>query len=125
MDLAPRRLANVVVLSLAGRIDHSRSDTLRAALEPHLATCSAEQDRLVLDLSQLEYISSAGLRVLILAQKQVKPRGGIFVVAAPRPMVKEIFEISRFTMIFDIHSSVRVALEQLSPTALDAFDAKG
>lgn len=123
MDLAPRRLANVVVLSLAGRIDHSRSDALRAALEPHLAACSAEQDRLVLDLSQLEYVSSAGLRVLMLAQKQVKLRDGTLVVAALQPMVKEIFEISRFSVIFEVHSSVRVALEHISPAALDAFDA--
>ena len=121
MDLSPRRFANVVVLSLVGRIDHAASDAFRAALDPHLATCSAEEDRLVLDASALEYISSAGLRVLILAQKRVKPNGGSLVVAAPQEMVREIFEISRFSTIFKIYRTVRLALEDVSPAALDAY----
>ena len=67
MDLAPRRFADTVVLRPAGRIDHAGSDELKSALEPFLARCAAGQDQIVLDLSALEYISSAGLRVLMLA----------------------------------------------------------
>ena len=105
MDLAPRRLANVVVLSLAGRIDHSRSDTLRAALEPHLATCSAEQDRLVLDLSQLEYISSAGFRVLLLAAKRAAETDWQIVLAGVSGKVRQLFDLGGFLDLFRICGS--------------------
>jgi len=122
MELGPRRLADVVVLVPVGRVDHAGSEPFREALVPHLAACAAGQDRIVLDLSGLQYISSAGLRVLILALKDVKARGGTLVVAALRPLVREIFEISRFDTLFDVHPSVRAALEAVSPAALAALD---
>jgi anti-anti-sigma factor len=81
MDLAPRRFADTLVLHPAGRINHVGSDELKAALEPFLANCAAGQDQIVLDLSALEYISSAGLRVLMLGKKQAKAQGGTLVAA--------------------------------------------
>src|SRR5262245_23630474 len=121
MDLAPRRLADTVVLRPVGRINHVSSDGFRNALEPFVTRCTEGGDRIVLDLSCLEYISSAGLRVLMLARKQTKAQGGTFVVAGLGPMVKEIFEISRFTVVFDVFPSVRDALARISPAALAAL----
>jgi anti-anti-sigma factor len=77
----------------------------------------------VLDLSKVDYISSAGLRVLMLARKQAKAQGGTLVVAGLTPVVKEIFEISRFTVVFEVFASVRDALARISPSAAAAFDA--
>jgi anti-anti-sigma factor len=77
----------------------------------------------VLDLSGVDYISSAGLRVLMLARKQAKVQGGTLVVAGLTPVVKEIFEISRFTVVFEVFGSVRDALVRISPSAITAFDA--
>jgi len=122
MDLAPRRFADTVVLRPAGRINHESSETLREALQPFMARCAAGQDQIVVDLGGVEYISSAGLRVLMLARKQARIQGGTLVVAALQPIVKEIFEISRFTVVFEIFASVREALARISPTALAAFD---
>jgi anti-anti-sigma factor len=123
MDLAPRRFADTVVLHPAGRINHTGSDELTAALEPFLASCAAGQDQIVLDLSALEYISSAGLRVLMLARKRTKAQGGTLVVAGLASVVKEIFEISKFTMVFEVFPGVREALARISPTALAALEA--
>jgi len=123
MDLAQRRFADTVVLAAAGRIDHASAEAFRAALSPHLERCAPGQDRVVLDLSGVDYISSAGLRVLMLARKQAKMQGGTFAVAGLTPVVKEIFEISRFTLVFEIYPSVRDALAQISPPALAAFEA--
>jgi hypothetical protein len=73
MHLAPRRLADTVVLRPAGGINHVssdghvRSDGLTSALAPFLASCAAGRDQIVLDLSGLACISSAGLRVLMLS----------------------------------------------------------
>ncbi|HXJ82465.1 MAG TPA: STAS domain-containing protein [Candidatus Methylomirabilis sp.] len=123
MDLSPKRFADTVVLAPTGRIDHGRSEDLKTALRPHLERCTAANDRLVLDLSGVDYISSAGLRVLMLARKQAKAQAGTLVVAGLGPVVKEIFEISRFTVVFEIFATVREALGRVSPTALAAFDA--
>ena len=123
MDLAPKRFADAVVRCPAGRINHVTSDDFRSALWPFVERCAANADKVVLDLSALEYISSAGLRVLMLARKHVTALGGTLVVADPRPMVREIFEISRFTVVFEMFASVREALGRVSPAALAAFEA--
>jgi anti-sigma B factor antagonist len=122
MDLQPRRFADTVVLAPAGRIDHASAESLKEALAPYLERCAAGQDQLVLDLSGVDYISSAGLRVLMLARKQAKAQGGTLVVAALSPIVREIFEISRFTVVFEVFPSPREALARVSPAALAAFD---
>ena len=122
MDLSPRRFADAVVLAPAGRIDQNSAESFKAALAPHMERCAAGQDRVVLDLSRVDYISSAGLRVLMLARKQAKVQGGALAVTGLGSVVKEIFEISRFTVVFDIYATVRDALAA-SPAALAAFDA--
>ena len=122
MDLTPKRYDDTVVLSPVGRINHVSSDAFGTALRPHMERCSAAQDRLVIDMSRLEYISSAGLRVLMLARKQAQAQGGVLVVAALGPMLREIFEISRFSVVFDVYPSVRDALAAISPLALAGFE---
>jgi anti-sigma B factor antagonist len=123
MDLPLRRFADTVVLAPAARIDHGSAESFKDALRPHLGRCATAQDQLVLDLSGVDYISSAGLRVLMLARKQAKAQGGTLVVAGLTPVVKEIFEISRFSVVFEIFPSVREALARISPAALTAFEA--
>jgi anti-anti-sigma factor len=122
MKLSPRRFADAVVVFPVGRIDQSSADTFMEALAPHLERCAAGEDRLVLDLSDLEYISSAGLRVLMLAAKQTKAQGGTLLVTGLQPLVKEILEISRFTMVLNITPSLRDALAKASASALTAFE---
>lgn len=122
MELSPRRFADTVVVSPAGRIDTSNVDAFQAALAPHLAACAPGKDRLVLDLAGLEYISSAGLRALMLAAKQIKAQNGTLLLASLRPLVTEIFEISRFTMLFQIAPTLRDALAKASAEALAAFE---
>ena len=124
MDLTPKRYADTVVLSPVGRVDHSTSEGFKNALAPHMARCAEGLDRVVLDFAGVEYISSVGLRVLMLASKQAKTQRGSLGVAALQPAVREIFDISRFTMVLDVFPSVREALAMLSPPALAAFDAR-
>ena len=123
MELAARRFANTLVLSPAGRLDHAAAEGFTGALLGHLETCRAGQDLVVLDLSGVPYIASVGLRALMLASKQAKTQGGTLVLAALSPVVQEIFEISRFTLIFPLFPSVRDALAVRAPAALQAFDA--
>ena len=122
MELSPRRFADAVVVSPAGRIDQSSADAFKDALDPYLDQCAAGRDRVVVDLSELEYISSAGLRVLMLAAKRSKAQRGTLVLAGLQPLVREIFEISRFTLVFDIAPTLRDALAKASASALTAFE---
>jgi anti-sigma B factor antagonist len=124
MELTARHLTGVVVLSPVGRIGHDEAEPFRYALKAHLDACSAGTDAVVLDLAGVEYVSSAGLRALLLAARQVKGQGGTLVVAALQPFVREVFEISRFTLLFRVFDAVRDALVELSPAAVAAFEAE-
>jgi anti-sigma B factor antagonist/stage II sporulation protein AA (anti-sigma F factor antagonist) len=123
MQLPARRFAEVVVLSPVGRIDQATSDGFKVSLAAFLDGCVAGGDSLVLDLGGVDYVSSVGLRVLMLAAKQAKAQGGTVVVAALQPLVREIFDISRFSLVFETFGSVRDALQRVSPAALAASES--
>ena len=125
MKLEFRTFADTVVVAPVGRLDHDNCEAFRAGLEPHLERAAASGQRIVLDLAGLEYVSSAGLRCFMLAAKQTRAQGGRIVLAALRPVVAEIFQISRFDLVFEIFASVREALSALSASAAAAFDAAG
>lgn len=122
MKLESRTYADTLVVSPTGRLDHDNCEAFRAGLQPLLVQALASRQRIVLDLSQLQYVSSAGLRCFMLAAKQTGTQGGKIVLAQLRPVVAEIFQISRFDMVFEIFPSVREALGTLSPAAAAAFD---
>lgn len=122
MEFTSRPLADLVVATPLGRIDHASAELFKAALAPLLDACAAGRGRIVLDLAGVDYISSVGLRVLMLAARQVKDQRGEMVIAGMQPVVKEIFEISRFNFLFGSFSTVREAVARLSPAALAAFD---
>ena len=125
MQFSSRQFADVVVGSPVGRIDHAAAGQLEQALAPLLAQAEADKRGLVLDFAGVEYISSVGLRVLMIAAKQMRAHGARIGVATLQPVVAEIFAISRFDSILDVSASVRGAVEKLSASALAAFDAAG
>jgi len=118
------RLADVVVAVPAGQIDHPNAERLEQALAPILDAAAPHRCALVLDFSRVEYISSMGLRVLLMAAKQLRAQNARIAVASLQPVVKEIFEIARFNHILEVFTDVRAALEQLSQAALAAYDAR-
>ena len=81
MQLSASRCADVVLLRPVGRIDHNNAESFAKSLGPHVVDCRSDGDALLFDLSGLEYISSAGLRVLMLVSKNVMPQGGRVMLA--------------------------------------------
>ena len=77
---------------------------------------------IVLDLSALEYVSSAGLRCFMLASRQAKAQHGRIFVAALQPMVAEIFEISHFNLVFQVFPTMRDAMAAVSADAASAYE---
>lgn len=121
MQVEAHRYADVLVVTVDGRIDYVNADEFKMALMPHLTNGSTGSNQVVLDLSRLEYISSAGLRVLMIAAREAKAKQGKLIAVALQPVVREIFEISKFTLVFQLFDSVQDALQQISPAALTAM----
>ena len=124
MTLSTQAYADTVVLAPAGRLDHESCDAFRADLQPHLDRALAGRQGIVFDLSALDYISSGSLRCFMLASNAARGRGGRLLVPSPRLLVAEIFQISRFNLIFDVHPTLRDALAAVSPDAAAAFDTR-
>jgi anti-sigma B factor antagonist len=87
--------------TLAGRLDGFTSAAHEAELKALLA---GEASSVTIDLSQLEYVSSAGLRVLLMTAKLAKAKGGAVVLASPTSVVLDVLKISGFDKIFEIRS---------------------
>ena len=122
MRMRSKRFADAVVITSSGRLDHENSNAFGNGIGPILADAATSKSGIVLDFSELEYISSAGLRALMLAANQAKSQGVKIVVASLQPVVSEIFQISRFNMVFSIFGTLRDALAEISTDAAAAFD---
>ncbi|HEY1458590.1 MAG TPA: STAS domain-containing protein [Casimicrobiaceae bacterium] len=123
MEFLSRQYADVLVAAPLGRIDHAASASLEQRLVPLVADAGTRLAGVVLDFGGVVYISSVGLRVLMIASKSMRAQGKPISVAALQPVVSEIFTISRFDKVLPVFSSVRDALANVSPAAQRAFDA--
>ncbi len=84
-------------VALTGRLDTVTAPDLEAALKEEMPAA----DSLVLDFSALDYISSAGLRVLLSAHKTMSPKGGMKVTHV-NEIVREVFDVTGFSDILSI-----------------------
>jgi len=113
MKLSTRELSGILIASANGRIDHLSSEDFGKALEPLTRECRQGTPPLLLDFSLVNYVSSAGLRVLMIASRQVKAQQGVFAVASLQPLVQEVFAISRFNLIIPCYINVEAAIKVL------------
>jgi anti-sigma B factor antagonist len=121
MNVVARRYANAVVLRVDGRLDQDTCEAFRADLMPFVDKAVDQGEALILDLSGVEYVSSAGLRCFVIASRRMKAAKGRILVADLQPMVAEIFEISHFDAIMDVHPTVGAALGAVSAEAAAAY----
>jgi anti-anti-sigma factor len=125
VQIAARRYADTLVAAPAGRVDHFAAPQFESELTSLLAQARAGSAALVLDFSGVDYISSAGLRVLMIAAGQMRAQQGKLVVAALQTVVGEIFAISRFDRVLTVKATVEDALEHCSAAALAAYAQSG
>lgn len=88
---------NEVILRVSGRLDTTTAPSLETAVAETVTAC----EHLVLDFAGLEYISSAGLRVILKAQKSMAAKGGMKLLHV-NETIMEIFEITGFSDILTI-----------------------
>jgi anti-sigma B factor antagonist/stage II sporulation protein AA (anti-sigma F factor antagonist) len=121
VQFTSRHFGNVAVATPVGRLDHWAAESFEQGLSPLWQDPQAAA--LVIDFSGVDYMSSVGLRVLMIAAKQMRARKARVAAAGLQPIVAEIFAISRFDSVFEVFPTLRDALAALSPDALAAHDA--
>ena len=112
--------ADCRLITVSGRVDHTNSDDFGKALDA-AAREVPQGGGMVIDLAALEFITSAGLRALLLAQRTVSATGGRLVVCGIKGVVGEVFRISRFDTLLRVAGSTGEALRQISPAAAEAY----
>jgi len=122
VETSSRQFADVVVAAPVGRVDHHSVGELETALLPLVKTAGDGKGVLVLDFAGVDYISSVGLRILMIAAKELRAAGAKIAIANLQPIVAEIFAISRFDRVLGVFPTVRDAIGQFSPAGLVAFD---
>ncbi|MFW6324259.1 MAG: STAS domain-containing protein [Desulfovibrionales bacterium] len=108
MKIELKEKGNGTVVCLSGRMD---AETAPLFQEQCSALGVQNGARLAVDFSDLEYISSAGLRGILAVGKKLKATNGTLCLCNMNGMVKEVFEISGFTGIFPVFDSTESALE--------------
>ena len=110
MAFSKTKNGSAIVLAPSGRLDHETCAAFEAALVEEMRLGGVA----ILDMSDVPYVSSVGLRAIMMGAKESKAAGGKLAVIALQPVVKEIFEISRFHFIVPIFTTLEDATARLS-----------
>ena len=106
MNTVIKKEGDVSILSLTGSLDTNTSKEAEDQINILLEEGSI---KLLIDLTDLDYISSSGLRILLSTSKKLKPLRGEMRICGLNETVNEVFEISGFTMIFKIFKTIEEA----------------
>ena len=108
MEINEQKTDQCVIIGITGRLDTTNYSLLEKKL---MELIDNHQDKILVDCSKMDYVSSSGLRILLMALKKITMLKGKFVLCGLQENIHEIFEISGFTSIFEIHSSHEEALK--------------
>jgi anti-anti-sigma factor len=114
MQIGEERVGGVLVVAPGGRVDSVSSSELERLV---VARIDGGEKRLVMDLSGVEYISSAGLRVLLMAAKRLKEPAAGLVLCGLGPSVRTVLELAGFLPLFVVEAGREQALARLGDPA--------
>lgn len=121
MEITESQFGDAVLLMPVGRVDQSTAPAFQSAM---LEVVGKRGAVVVVDFSNIPYISSVDLRALMIAAKQGKVAKVPLAVVGLTSEVNEVFEISRFNFVVDIFDTVEAALTALSSDAASAYAAR-
>jgi anti-anti-sigma factor len=111
MQIAEARVDGIVAVAPAGRID----TTTAPALEQHLiGLLTGGERRIVVDFSGVDYISSAGLRVMLVLARRMRDANGQLGLCAMGDAVRQVFQLAGFLPLFTIRESRAAAVQQIA-----------
>jgi len=111
MDINTRQIEDTTVVDIAGRLD---STTSGAAYDQLVAIAKSGSKKVAINLGQLEYLSSAGLRMILVMVKLLKGSGGSANICHAHGVVKEVLETSGFDHLVSLHDDEVSALQSLN-----------
>ncbi|UCD80179.1 MAG: STAS domain-containing protein [Desulfobacterales bacterium] len=111
MEITQKEENGIVSISITGRLDADSAPEAEKVVKEAL---EGQTTRILFNLDALEYLSSAGLRVLLSAAKEMRRRDGKIVLCCLNEFVKEIFEVSGFQSLIPIAESVESGMTVLS-----------
>ena len=111
MEITQKEENGILSFTIIGRLDADSSPEAEKVVNDAL---EGQTKRVLFDLASLEYLSSAGLRVLLSTAKEMRRRDGKFVLCSLNEFVKELFEVSGFQSLIPIADSVESGIEMLS-----------
>ena len=110
MELSKKLVDNMVIVSIKGEIDAITGPDLDKYLKEQLS----ERKNFITDFSNVDFISSAGLRVLLAMVKETRRIGGDFLVAAVQEKVHKVLKISGFLGILKVYPDLETAIKSCS-----------
>ena len=114
MEITHKNTNGIIFLAINGRLDAESATKANDILEDIL---DGHQPKLLFDFSTLDYISSAGLRVVLNAVKKVIGKGGKFVLCSLNEIVREVFDASNFPITESVESGIKTL------NKLDTFES--
>ncbi|MEM0908510.1 MAG: STAS domain-containing protein [Pseudomonadota bacterium] len=102
LTIDEEEVGGVVVMAPHGRVDSTTAKSFETAA---LGVIENGAKQMVFDFAALDYISSAGLRVVLLSGKRLKAAGGALVLCNLQPAIRDVFEISGFLNLFEVRNS--------------------
>jgi anti-anti-sigma factor len=110
MEINKRKERDIMIISVKGRMDAVTAPSFE---EDMTDLISRGEKAFIINLSKLEYISSAGLRSILAAAKQLKEKQGKILFAELAGPVQEVFKIAGFYSIFQAYDTEEAAINQL------------
>ena len=106
MEITNRNVDDVTIVDISGSLDTQTS----GAASDEISKIAQDATKLLINLEKLDFLSSAGLRVILRAAKQIKGSGGAIKLCNAAGVVKEVMEISGFGSLLDLHATEEDAL---------------
>ncbi len=107
MEIITRDYKRSNIIRINGRVDAGTYRELEKTLKEYIDT---GRTHIVLEMDGTDFLSSAGVRVLISAQKALKPRGGRLVISQPSERVKDVLDLAGLESLFPVYDSTVAAL---------------
>jgi len=110
LEVKVKEVNEVVVISLVGNLDSNTAPDAEKVINEWL---EKETKKMVINLAETKYLSSAGLRVFLGTVKKITAAGGAVKLCSPNEVVQEILDISGFSTILDVKATEQEAIDEL------------
>ncbi len=110
LKITIKEINDVIVIGLIGNLDTNTSPEAEVEINKYLEKGSK---KILIDLQGTRYVSSAGLRIFLATAKKIMANDGMVMLCHPNEIVKDILDVSGFSTIIVVKSSVEDALEEI------------